>query len=88
MLIKYVSALDNALVFETPEGGTESHLMVRPKYPPHYHESEHLKINGDLEPLVVVHDSWQVGDLVDWWRDDCYWSGEIVAMKGKKSFQV
>ncbi|XP_023633605.1 uncharacterized protein LOC17875216 isoform X2 [Capsella rubella] len=81
--------VDNALVFETPEGETESHLMVRPKYPPHYHESDYLNLKGDdTEPLVVVHDSWKAGDLVDWWKEKVFWSGEIVAMKGKKFCQI
>ncbi|KAG7533892.1 Agenet domain plant type [Arabidopsis thaliana x Arabidopsis arenosa] len=80
--------LDNALVFETPKGGTESQLMLRPTYPPHYHESEYVNLDGDVEPLVVVHDSWKVGDLVDWLKDEIYWSGEIVAMKGRRSCQI
>jgi hypothetical protein len=85
----YVSALDNALVFETPKGGTESQLMLRPKYPPLYLESEYLNLESDnVEPLVVVHDSWKVGDLVDWLRDDIYWSGEIVEMRGRRACQV
>ncbi|XP_019095618.1 PREDICTED: uncharacterized protein LOC109130486, partial [Camelina sativa] len=84
----YVSAIDNALVFETPEGGTESQLMVRPTYPPHYHESEYLNLKGETEPLVVVHDTWKVGDLVDWYRDKCYWSGEIVGIQGKQLCQI
>lgn len=56
--------------------------MVRPKYPPHYHESDLLKINGDEdreeEPLIVVHGSWKVGDLVDWCKDDAFWSGKVL----------
>ncbi|KAG7612688.1 Agenet-like domain [Arabidopsis suecica] len=85
----YVSALDNALVFETPKGGTESQLMLRPKYPPLYLESEYLNLQSDnVEPLVVVHDSWKVGDLVDWLRDDIYWSGEIVEMRGRRACQI
>ncbi|XP_010442730.1 PREDICTED: uncharacterized protein LOC104725718 [Camelina sativa] len=81
-------AIDNALVFETPEGGTESQLMVRPTYPPHYHESEYLNLKSETEPLVVVHDTWKVGDLVDWCRDKCYWSGEIVGIQGKQLCQI
>uniref|UniRef100_A0A1J3GH24 Agenet domain-containing protein n=1 Tax=Noccaea caerulescens TaxID=107243 RepID=A0A1J3GH24_NOCCA len=74
-------AIDTVRVYEKAEDG-ETHLMVRPKYPPHYHESDLLKINGDddreVEPLIGVHGSWKVGDLVDWCKDDAFWSGKVL----------
>ncbi|XP_056852190.1 uncharacterized protein LOC108833446 isoform X1 [Raphanus sativus] len=46
-------------------------IMVRPSYP-----SVH-KVKADQEPIDVAHGSWKVGDLVDWHKDDCYWSGTV-----------
>lgn len=63
--------------------------MVRPTYPPLYHESEFVKLKRDIDAsLVVVHDSWKVGDFVDWCKDGCYWSGTIVELKDNDVFKV
>ncbi|KAG2280799.1 hypothetical protein Bca52824_052019 [Brassica carinata] len=40
------------------------------------------------KPLDVAHGSWKVGDLVDWHKDDCYWSGTVVALKKNEPLQV
>lgn len=62
--------------------------MVRPSYPPHYQERQVRKIEADQAPLVVVHGSWKVGDLVDWWKDDCFWCATVLAAKMKEPLQV
>ncbi|CAH8386561.1 unnamed protein product [Eruca vesicaria subsp. sativa] len=58
-------------VFQKCHGENETHLMR--------HESQVLCGEGEQEDLdvVVVHGLWKVGDLVDWWKDDCYWSGTV-----------
>ncbi|KAL1198317.1 hypothetical protein V5N11_026847 [Cardamine amara subsp. amara] len=91
--LEYVNYPDEAphetKVFEKPRGGKKNHLMIRPTYPPVYHESEVLKLKRHLdEPLVVVHGSWKVGDLVDWCKDDCYWSGKIVELMDNDAVQI
>ncbi|ESQ43319.1 hypothetical protein EUTSA_v10014347mg [Eutrema salsugineum] len=76
-------------VFQQFQDGEEECIMVRPSYPPHYHKNEELQIKGDQEPLLVVHDSWKVGDLVDWWEEGCYWSGKVLkVMKEKKALKI
>lgn len=40
------------------------------------------------KPLDVAHGSWKVGDLVDWHKDDCYWSGTVVALKKNEPLQA
>lgn len=62
--------------------------MVRPSYPPCYQEREVRKIEANQAPLVVVHGSWQVGDLVDWDRDGCFWCVTVLTVKRNEPFQV
>ncbi|KAJ0261759.1 Aproteint domain-containing protein [Hirschfeldia incana] len=62
--------------------------MVRPSYPPHYQERQVRKIEADQAPLVAVHGSWKVGDLVDWWKDDCFWCATVLAAKIKEPLQI
>ncbi|KAF8113486.1 hypothetical protein N665_0049s0002 [Sinapis alba] len=69
-------------VFQRFEDEEKEWLMVRPSYP-----SVH-KIKAGQEPLDVAHSSWKVGDLVDWHKDDCYWSGTILAIKNRNALQV
>ncbi len=63
-------------------------LMMRPPFPSIYHESERPDANTILEAVVVVSDAWKVGDLVDWWKDGCYWSGKITKVLGHKKLKV
>ncbi|CAH2070278.1 unnamed protein product [Thlaspi arvense] len=79
--------LHETQVYQKSEYGGEECLMIRPAYPPLYLESE-LKIKNEQEPLVVTHRSLKVGDLVDWWKDDCFWSGTITKKKGNNAVQV
>lgn len=52
--------------------------MVRPIRP--RHQSEVLD-EEEEEEVVVVNGVWKVGDLVDWWKDDCYWSGTVQEVR-------
>lgn len=74
-------------VYQQFEDG-EEWLMVRPSYPPCYQEREVRKIEADQAPLVVVHGSWQVGDLVDWDRDGCFWCATVLTVKRNEPFQI
>ena len=56
----------------------EKILMLHPPFPPIYHESKRPDANTILEAVVLVNDAWKVGDLVDWWKDGCYWSGKVA----------
>lgn len=78
----YASEIHEQQVFQRFEDEEKEWLMVRPSYP-----SVH-KIKAGQEPLDVAHSSWKVGDLVDWHKDDCYWSGTILAIKNRNALQV
>lgn len=54
--------------------------MVRPCFPPIFHESEMPDITSIAEVTVIVDDLWKVGDLVDWCHDSCYWSGKLTKL--------
>ncbi|KAL0710356.1 hypothetical protein Bca4012_017334 [Brassica carinata] len=75
-------------VYQRFEDEEKEWLMVRPSYPPYYQEREVRKIEADQAPLVVVHSSWKVGDLVDWWKDDCFWCATVLAAKIKEPLQI
>lgn len=45
-------------------------------------------INTIKEVVVIIADSWKVGDLVDWWFDSCYWSGKIIEILGDEKVKV
>ncbi|KAD4179996.1 hypothetical protein E3N88_28587 [Mikania micrantha] len=63
-------------------------LMVRPEYPVVYCKSEIPCINSILQAGIVIDGSWKVGDLVDWSKDDCYWSARIVEVLGDNMFKI
>lgn len=65
-------------VFQKRQGEDETTLMVRPIRP--RHQSEVLD-EEEEEEVVVVNGVWKVGDLVDWWKDDCYWSGTVQEVR-------
>lgn len=63
-------------------------LMIRPSYPPMYHENEVPCLSDISEVAVIVNDAWKVGDLVEWWTNDCYWSGRIKQLVGDDKAMV
>ncbi|CAA7029159.1 unnamed protein product [Microthlaspi erraticum] len=75
--------IDKVRVYEKSRDG-KRHLMIRPKYPSHYHESDDQE-----EPLLVDNGSWKVGDLVDWCKDGAFWSGKVLeANENEETVQV
>ncbi|XP_040374889.1 uncharacterized protein LOC112197880 isoform X4 [Rosa chinensis] len=66
----------------------EKILMMRPPFPPMYNESKRPDVNTLSEVVVIVSDVWKVGDLVDWWKDDCYWSGKVAEVLGDEKVKV
>ncbi|XP_073299831.1 uncharacterized protein [Primulina huaijiensis] len=57
-------------------------LMFRAPYPPIYRKSQMPLVSEISEVTVTVDDAWKVGDLVDWWTTNCYWSGRIMRLFG------
>lgn len=80
--ILYASEIHEQQVFQRFEDEEKEWIMVRPSYP------SVRKIEADQKPLDVARGSWKVGDLVDWHKDDCYWSGTVVALKKNEPLQV
>lgn len=63
-------------------------MMLRPSFPAIYKKSEMPDASMISESVVVVSDEWKNGDLIDWWKDECYWSGKIVQLLGNDKVQV
>lgn len=82
-------------IYQLPSGKKKKRvgmqLIMRPQYPYRYNEIQ-IPVVGMImeatadritEVTVSVDDTWKVGDLVDWWSDDCYWSGSLTQLLGK-----
>ncbi|XP_022764343.1 uncharacterized protein LOC111309594 [Durio zibethinus] len=63
-------------------------LMVRPCFPPVYRENQMPDVNTISEVIVIINDVWKVGDLVDWWIDNCFWSGRITEKLGDEKVKI
>lgn len=68
--------------------GFNKELMVRPRFPTIYRESEKLDVSAISEVIVIVDDAWKVGDFVDWFTDGCYWCGKVTEISGNDKVQV
>ncbi|KAG9451787.1 hypothetical protein H6P81_004691 [Aristolochia fimbriata] len=66
----------------------EMRLMVRPHYPPLYKENQMPDLSKISETTLIVNDAWRVDDLVDWWCDNCYWSGRVTQLLEDDKVQV
>lgn len=81
-------------IYQVPQIGrkratkVEKMLMVRPQYPPICKESEVAHANTISEVTVARNGVWNVGDLVDWWMDGCYWSGRVTQILGDDKVQI
>ncbi|XP_026458047.1 uncharacterized protein LOC113358648 isoform X2 [Papaver somniferum] len=64
------------------------YLMLRPSYPQMYHRSQMPDICEISELVGVVDGDWEPGDLVDWFKDGCYWSAWITEVIDEENVQV
>lgn len=55
-------------------------LMLRPEYPPVHLKNEMSNVSLNSEVTLIVDGTWKEGDLVDWWVDNCYWSGKVTKL--------
>ncbi|OMO99708.1 hypothetical protein CCACVL1_03670 [Corchorus capsularis] len=63
-------------------------LMLRPRFPRVYRESEMPNMNNISEVVVIVNDVWKVGDLVDWFTTGCFWCGKITEILGDEKVKI
>ncbi|CAH1427040.1 unnamed protein product [Lactuca virosa] len=80
-------------IYELPHYGGKSkqikkQLMVRPPYPKMYLKNEMPPVNSITEVCVVIDGEWKVGDLIDWCKDDCYWSARIIKILSDDEVQI
>lgn len=80
--------IERMALYRKPGKSKDPKLMLRPCFPPVYHENELPDISTISEVAVIVNDVWKVGDLVDWWSDNCYWSGRLVEILGNEKFRL
>ncbi|PKI67406.1 hypothetical protein CRG98_012191 [Punica granatum] len=62
--------------------------MVRPRFPLVRRKSEKINIDDSSELTVIAEDQWKEGDLVDWWKDNCYWSGRVTKVLDNEKVQI
>ncbi|KAI3695638.1 hypothetical protein L1987_78637 [Smallanthus sonchifolius] len=60
-------------------------LMVRPQYPVLYHKNEMPPV---ISETCVIYGTWKVGNMVDWFKDDCFWSARIVKELSDDKVQI
>ncbi|KAH9602345.1 hypothetical protein KSS87_010927 [Heliosperma pusillum] len=95
--VRYYDYDDDGLewldLYQTPQSSEGSkkakrELMLRPQFPPIYHESELPHMSASSDVAIVVDGGWSVGNIVDWWKDGCYWCGTITEILGDETVQV
>ncbi|KAI7747006.1 hypothetical protein M8C21_012657 [Ambrosia artemisiifolia] len=80
-------------IYQMPPYGRKSkhikrQLMVRPQYPVIYYKDNMPSDNSISKPCVVIDGTWKVGNMVDWSKDDCYWSARIIKVLSDDKVQI
>ncbi|GJN36105.1 hypothetical protein PR202_gb24941 [Eleusine coracana subsp. coracana] len=52
--------------------------MIRPSFPQWHREDKVPEQLPNNDVIAIVHETWKVGDKVDWCSEGCYWSGIIT----------
>ncbi|MCL7034958.1 hypothetical protein MKW94_015962 [Papaver nudicaule] len=71
-----------------PGESKERHLMLRPIYPQIYNQSQMSNVCEISGTVGIVDGTWEVGDLVDWFRNGCYWSARITKLLDEKNVEI
>lgn len=66
----------------------KNELMLRPCFPRFSRECEVADTQNHSALVAIVHNEWEVGNLVDWWSDGCFWSGRIGAILDNNKVRV
>ncbi|KAL3506067.1 hypothetical protein ACH5RR_031449 [Cinchona calisaya] len=70
--------------------GTEMkiQIMVQPPFPPINRKCQMPPVTAITYVIVITECIWNVGELVDWWKDGCYWSGKVAQVLGNEKAMV
>lgn len=63
-------------------------MMIRPCFPTIFGQNKMPPESEMPKEAVIVYNTWKVGDSVDWWKDDCFWSGTIIQLLGDGKAKV
>ncbi|XP_044351800.1 uncharacterized protein [Triticum aestivum] len=55
-------------------------IMLRPPFPQWCWENDICEHGQQMDVVAVVSSPWKVGDLIDWWYTDCFWTGKIIEL--------
>lgn len=62
--------------------------MIRPTFPQWYWENQIPDQHPKTDVMAIVSGPWKVGDLIEWWFTECYWSGKIIELLGNEKVKV
>jgi len=63
-------------------------IMIRPTFPQWYLEHEKPDQLPEASVVAIVSTPWKVGDLIEWWYTDCYWTGKIIELLGDDKVKI
>ncbi|KAK3160894.1 hypothetical protein QOZ80_1BG0067210 [Eleusine coracana subsp. coracana] len=55
-------------------------IMIRPTFPRWYWENQIPDQHPKTDVMAIVSSPWKVGDFIEWWFTECYWSGKIIEL--------
>ncbi|KAI3740361.1 hypothetical protein L2E82_30789 [Cichorium intybus] len=44
--------------------------------------------NSTSKVCVVIDGAWKIGDLVDWYKDECYWCATVTKILSDDKVQI
>ncbi|TVU20770.1 hypothetical protein EJB05_30366, partial [Eragrostis curvula] len=63
-------------------------IMIRPSFPQWYWENQIPDQIPKTDVIAVVSSPWKVGDLIEWWYTECYWSAKIIELLGDEKVKI
>ncbi|WVZ96190.1 hypothetical protein U9M48_041859 [Paspalum notatum var. saurae] len=68
--------------------GESTEIMIRPSFPQWYYGHEVPEQLPVSDVTAIVDETWKVGDLVDWFKQGCFWSGKITKLLNKDMIKI
>ncbi|XP_048565948.1 uncharacterized protein LOC125545937 isoform X1 [Triticum urartu] len=63
-------------------------IMLRPPFPRWCWENDIAELGPQTDVVAVVSSPWKVGDLIDWWYTDCFWTGKITELMSDDKVKI